>query len=236
MGAETSSGTPQLAPRMHRDGRRGAKGSWILAQHSAEGYRMTMSTQRRVFATGFASLCLASASLVSAPPPAEAYAWLGCRFASTSVKWQDATTTSGYSSASLAALNSWGSTSIPVSFSKVTSGANLRVANGNFGNVGSDGIMKGPGTGTNAPSCSNGVWTQTAEAWLNNYYTDSYVANKRRSVMAHEVGHALGLAHVDSGSACGSVTLMHPATYNRYDVCGIVNPASDDIAGVRARY
>jgi hypothetical protein len=72
-----------------------------------------------------------------------------------------------------------------------------------------------------------------AESQLNDFFTDGYVANKRRSVTGHEIGHALGLGH-QSGQ-----DLMNPATCgaaSRYCAWGIYTPRSDDINGINTIY
>jgi hypothetical protein len=55
--------------------------------------------------------------------------------------------------------------------------------------------------------------------------------NHRRGILAHEMGHALGLAHVTGGAARIMRTyIAYPANY------GINVPQPDDIAGVNALY
>lgn len=52
-----------------------------------------------------------------------------------------------------------------------------------------------------------------------------YTANQKRAVFTHEIGHALGLAHVGSASA-----IMYEY------VTSLFTPQSDDIAGVNNLY
>ena len=143
--------------------------------------------------------------------------------ASTTVKWDNATTNSSYASDGVAALNSWGNSATPIGFQAVSSGANLRIANGNFGSTGFDGITRDT-AGSSPPACqSTGTWSTTVVVWWNGYHADGYSSAKRRSVMAHEVGHALGLAHTRAAT-CANVTLLQPDTSTRYDACRIVAP------------
>jgi len=65
---------------------------------------------------------------------------------------------------------------------------------------------------------------------INTYYAASYGDYKYRSVVAHELGHALGLAH-ESGAV-----VMNASTYDRYTVYSVYSPQSDDRNGVNALY
>ncbi len=69
-----------------------------------------------------------------------------------------------------------------------------------------------------------------AFSYINSFYTDGYVPEKRQSVTAHELGHVLGLGHAD-----GAV-LMNPFTNVRWDQGRINQPTADDRAGVNALY
>ena len=92
-------------------------------------------------------------------------------------------------------------------------------------------------------TCTYGTYVGwNKKLWLNTHFTSGYVANKVRSVAAHEIGHYLGLAH-RSGSICvngtpptGDVTLMNPYTSTRYTACGVYTPIVDDRNGVNYLY
>jgi hypothetical protein len=65
-----------------------------------------------------------------------------------------------------------------------------------------------------------------AQVKLNTYYTRNESASEIQGVAAHELGHAMGLAH---SSTC---VLMNPTTPR----CGIDTPQSDDVNGINHLY
>lgn len=173
-----------------------------------------------------------SVPLIGGGDSAEAANYHGCKMKNRTILWKNATTNRDYYVAAVDAMNSWGNNT-KLGFQRVDSGANLTVANGNFGDSGFDGIMKS--TTSAIPGCSRDHWTSTAFAWLNTHHTKTYSYAKRRSVFTHEVGHALGLAHNERGR-CSTLAVMHPSTYTRFDVCGISTVRSDDIRGINSLY
>jgi Matrixin len=68
-----------------------------------------------------------------------------------------------------------------------------------------------------------------ASVYINYYYTAFYGAQVIAGVAAHEMGHALGLAH---SSTC---VLMQPSTVTRSN-CGVYGPVQDDKNGVNSLY
>jgi hypothetical protein len=81
-------------------------------------------------------------------------------------------------------------------------------------------------------------WTSTytySRIFVNEYWLDeSYYENPQhmQGVMAHELGHTLGLAHEDD---YGAIVLMYPTDLFWWD-CGIYQPEYDDISGVVSIY
>ncbi|WP_435203278.1 M57 family metalloprotease [Janibacter sp. GS2] len=76
---------------------------------------------------------------------------------------------------------------------------------------------------------SSGHSVGTVNVMLNRKYTDSYSSSARKSVMVHELGHAIGLSHTGS-SSCSGQPIMY-AYSSRYFTCGHIAPQSDDISG-----
>lgn len=186
------------------------------------------------------ALAVASAAVVVPASPVAAYELNGCKFSTGTLKWQDATTTSGYATAANNAVQAWNSTSTQFNMNKVTSGANIRVANGNFGETWNGVKFVGItlDTSQNVGTCSGGTWDTTVVTWWNDHYTQSFGATKRQAIMVHELGHALGLGHTQAaaGSSCSSVSIMDRNINSWYDTCGFWSPRQDDINGANALY
>jgi hypothetical protein len=176
---------------------------------------------------------LVAAIVIVPASPASAYRTLGCKNRSTTVRWLDQTGGGTYGAVADDSVFAWTVTPTPIGFTRVTSGYHATIRQGNFGNVGYDGITQRT-TGGN-PTCSNGVWSTALTAWWNTHYTNGYSALKRQSVMVHELGHVLGLAHSGSGG-CGTVPIMHPTTQRRFDECHLFSPTTDDVNGVNFIY
>lgn len=171
--------------------------------------------------------CLVTAGLTSMADAAPTWVDGHCKFKTPSLKWKDLTTRYGYSTPATSAIAAWNGTPTPVFITKVTSGANMTITDGNYG-AGDDG-------GT-FQSCVAGYNYVTTQSYINRYYGDGYELNKRQSVIGHEFGHALGLEHTPQSSDCTVVPLMFGGTAVRYDLCRWYTPRQDDIDGINALY
>lgn len=79
---------------------------------------------------------------------------------------------------------------------------------------------------------SNHIYTG-CDISLNRYYMNAYGVTKRQAIVAHETGHALGLAH----NTTDPKTLMYYAGSSvYYDEWGIMSPQTDEKNGINNLY
>jgi len=76
----------------------------------------------------------------------------------------------------------------------------------------------------------SGDYITGANVSINLYYTNSYNAQGKESVMGHEFGHTLGL-----GESSDLWALMYPSDSER-NYRGTYRPRPDDVAGINALY
>lgn len=77
-------------------------------------------------------------------------------------------------------------------------------------------------------ACGSKTCFTYAHSLLNFWFTQNYTSDDIQGVAAHELGHAIGLAHQPTGCA-----LMRASTQTR---CGLTGPAADDVNGANHIY
>lgn len=73
----------------------------------------------------------------------------------------------------------------------------------------------------------SGRYFTTSNSYLNGHFTNNYTAAQIEAVAVHELGHAMGLAHVPT---CAGI-MYHVST-----ACPPSTPHQDDINGINALY
>jgi hypothetical protein len=118
------------------------------------------------------------------------------------------------------AVNAWNGSPANVLLTQDHAGA-LTINEASHNNVSWDGITY---------YAWSGSYFSYAHIYVNYYYTSGYPAGATQGVIAHELGHALGLAHTNG------CVLMTPDTSERWFTCHIDTPQGDDINGINALY
>ncbi len=132
----------------------------------------------------------------------------------------------GYTETTSAA-SSWAVTGV-FSYSSGTSASPIHVHSARVTGVAWDGQSDISGFGTTITD---------VQTIINTYYCDSYSSAARKSVICHELGHALGLNENPDIEVVRSV--MNPYTfgdYSRYGYWAISSPTTDDFNGVNYIY
>ncbi|MDR0491403.1 MAG: matrixin family metalloprotease [Oscillospiraceae bacterium] len=168
---------------------------------------------------------LAIILLLSVCTQASAYSLWGYKWASKTIIYKHVSGTSSDSTTAFASgtIDFNSKTNVTLAVSSVTT-ATLYLTDFNATFVDWDGLT--------SITSSSGSYFSMVYCYLNTYYTAGYSTNMRRSVAAHELGHALGLG--DLGTAFNA--LMNGYTPYRFTYWGVYTPQADDISGVNSIY
>lgn len=165
---------------------------------------------------------------------AEAYFLLECEQNGPTITWRaDSTVTTAYLDAIKLVMANWNNAPVNMFLDQTTSGEEILLTKSNLGNNGINAITSWPGN--DRCNESTGYMNTPATITMNSYYMDGFSKQKKQNTIAHEVGHAIGLAHSDTTGTNDEKTLMYStdANYNTYK---IFVPVLDDIRAAQAWY
>lgn len=186
--------------------------------------RGRLQSLARRLAAAMAAVLAIGTYVALTPSTGSAFTVEQCRQPSSNVGYSTASGISGdYATAASGAISSW-NTATGINFYR-SSSPTVSLNAVNFGNTGYDGITHYWCYGANY---------LVANAYFNTYYTSGYGPYGKRQVMAHELGHTLGLWEAQ-GNSCTGLPLMYPNSA-RYYTCGVYTPQQDDINGINYLY
>jgi predicted Zn-dependent protease len=151
----------------------------------------------------------------------------------TTVKWtwsdKPTAVDSAYHANAETAASRWNAAPTRLALAEVSGTLyDMTIFEQNDGNVNYDGLTQA--------TCLSGKFVKgKVYAHVNTYWANQYpVGNARIQIAVHEFGHTVGLAHNDTPS-CAGIPIMYSSS-DRFFVCKISSPQSDDINGVNRMY
>lgn len=200
------------------------------------------------------SLCLVVAmNMVATAPSGSAWSSLGCKWSVKNIPYSTSSSHPWYSTIT-AGASKWSNLDAKFSLNNNTGGHMFTVVSEARGNtVTWSGVFRRLSTVESNPaasttSCKNGKWVSNqVQIAINHTLMESlnYKTAWRKGVVAHEFGHAFGLAHNNATEGgCPTALGKSKALYLMYysdtrftSTCAtITGPKSDDKDGVNALY
>ena len=151
------------------------------------------------------------------------YNFSGCRWGGSAIAYRDET--GSYFMATRAAAGRWNVSSRAVHIHAMPE-ATWTITAIDLGPTGQYGLTTW--------NCMAGRFTSVV-TYYNRYYTDGFTFEQRVSLMTHEMGHALGLAHTAITVGC-PVSIMVANFSQTWGRCQEAWPQRYDIEAVRALY
>lgn len=162
-------------------------------------------------------------TLVSSPNPNFA---TFCKWTTGSLLYKSSNLTATDTTDWNLVIPNWNDVPSGATLSKFSGSTNIVYYSVNNPNVSWDGL-------TSYTCNGSGNFVSPVNIYINDHFTNGYGREERQSVIAHETGHSLGLAHTTGATLMNGFTC---GTGSRWCTYSIFVPVLDDINGVQNLY